>query len=102
MSVLDKYFNNLLPGGRVHQPGGRVVCLKTLPKDSLELYMKGFKYLSLKEDAVELLQEMCEDDLKYLAELKKGTADAKIIKKALALKTKKPTKKKKQSVDKES
>ncbi len=95
MADLNKYFNNLLPGGKVYQSGGRVVCLKTLPKDSLELYMKGFKYLSLKEDAVELLQKMCEDDLKYLAELKKGTADAKIIQRVLNVKVKKSTKKKK-------
>ncbi len=85
MADLNKYFNNLLPGGKIYQSGGRVVCMKTLPKDSLELYIKGFKYLSLKEDAVELLQKMCEDDLRYLLELKKGTADAKIIKKALSM-----------------
>ncbi len=95
MADLNKYFNNLLPGGKVYQSGGRVVCLKTLPKDSLELYMKGFKYLSLKEDAVELLQKMCEDDLRYLLELKKGTADAKIIQNVLNVKVKKSTKKKK-------
>lgn len=83
MVNLEKYFNNLLPGSKTYLPGGRIVCLKQLPVDSLELYIKGFQHLSLKEEAVELLQTMCEDDLNYLLNLKKGTADAKIIRKAL-------------------
>ncbi len=67
-------------------PEGRVVCLKELPKDCMELYFRGFKHISLKEDAVEVLKDMCEDDLQYLLKLKKGTPDAKIIQKALDIK----------------
>lgn len=90
---LDKYFNNLLPGSKTYLPGGRVVCLKQLPVDSLDLYFKGFKHLSLKDEAVELLIEMCVDDLEYLLELKKGVADATIIQKALNIKRGKSKKK---------
>ena len=62
---LEECFEVLLPGGRVYytgekevQAGLQIVDLSRVPYNALVLYITGFKYLALKEGAVELFSEL--------------------------------------------
>lgn len=84
---MEAYFNNLLPGGKVYRPRGVVICMKRIPDNAMQLYMTGFEHLSLKPKGVELLEQLCEDDLQYLLKIRKDIADLKMIEKVLKGKT---------------
>lgn len=94
---MEKYFNNLLPGGRVFQPGGAVVDLRFgVPTHSLELYCNGFQYLSLKPAAKDLFVKLSKEKLEALIKLKeteKRVSDVKILKEILFGKNNKKNKK---------
>ncbi|MDO4783285.1 MAG: hypothetical protein Q4A09_08755 [Capnocytophaga felis] len=92
---VSKYFENLLPGGKVYfsgnreiNPGLQVVELDTIPHNAKFLYVTGFKYLALKPEAVDFLKKCSETQLRQLIEQKKETypADVPILEQALELK----------------
>lgn len=80
---MEAYFNNLLPGGKVYRPRGVVICMKRIPDNAMQLYMTGFEHLSLKPKGVELLEQLCENDLNFLLEVRKNPEDLKMIRQVL-------------------
>ena len=98
---VSKYFENLLPGGKVYfsgnreiNPGLQVIELDTIPHNAKFLYVTGFKYLALKPEAVDFLKKCSETQLRQLIEQKKETypADVPILEQALEIKKEKVSK----------
>ncbi|WP_314280035.1 hypothetical protein [Capnocytophaga leadbetteri] len=90
-----KYFKSLLPEGTAYytQPrelggGLQVVDLSRIPHNIINLYLAGFPYYALQEEAAELLQALSSDTLLKLIEKKKTQypPDVPILERALALK----------------
>lgn len=92
-----KYFKSLLPEGTAYytQPkelggGLQEVDLSRIPYNVKSLYIAGFPYYALQEEAAELLQALSTDTLQQLIEKKKKQypPDVPILERALALKKK--------------
>lgn len=92
---LERFFKNLLPGGKVYyqgnreiNPGLQIIEMDTIPSNAMGLYALGFKYLALKEEAAHHLKNLSESKLAELIELKKEQYpdDVPILEKALELK----------------
>ena len=90
-----KYFKSLLPEGTAYstQPkelggGLEAVDLSRIPYNVKSLYIAGFPYYVLQEEAAELLQSLSTDILLKLIEKKKQQypPDVPILERALALK----------------
>ena len=96
-SLNHKYFKSLLPEGTAYytQPkelggGLQEVDLSRIPYNVKSLYLAGFPYYALQEEAAELLQALSTDTLQQLIEKKKKQypPDVPILERALALKKK--------------
>ena len=92
-----KYFKSLLPEGTAYytQPkelggGLEAVDLSRVPYNVKSLYIAGFPYYALQEEAAELLQALSSDTLLKLLEKKKQQYPpaVPILERALALKKK--------------
>lgn len=90
-----KYFKSLLPEGTAYytlpkELGGglQVVDLSRIPYNVKSLYLAGFPYYALQEEAAELLQTLSTETLQQLIEKKKTQypPDVPILERALALK----------------
>jgi len=90
-----KYFKSLLPEGTAYytlpkELGGglQVVDLSRIPYNVKSLYLAGFPYYALQEEAAELLQALSTETLQQLIEKKKQQypPDVPILEHALALK----------------
>ena len=90
-----KYFKSLLPEGTDYytQPrelggGLEAVDLSRIPYNIRSLYLAGFPYYALQEEAAELLQSLSTETLQQLIEKKKQQypPDVPILERALSLK----------------
>ena len=90
-----KYFKSLLPEGTAYytlpkELGGglQIVDLSRIPYNVKSLYLAGFPYYALQEEAAELLKSLSTETLQQLIEKKKQQypPDVPILERALALK----------------
>lgn len=90
-----KYFKSLLPEGTAYytlpkELGGglQVVDLSRIPYNVKSLYLAGFPYYALQEEAAELLKSLSTETLQQLIEKKKKQypPDVPILERALAMK----------------